>query len=64
MLRPSEDKMRRPQEDKLLRCDICRTPIAAVEEDALVIRSTHHGERHVTRIPLSRLGIDKSESTE
>lgn len=33
--------------DKII-CDQCRTPIAELTEDGVVIRSKHHGEEHIT----------------
>jgi hypothetical protein len=38
-----------------LSCDECSTTAIEVEGDVLVIRSRHHGDQHMTRIPISKL---------
>lgn len=45
--------------NQLVRCSQCRTPIARLTPEALVIESRHHGERHVTVVSLASL-LDKS----
>lgn len=45
----------RVQIDKRVYCAECSTPILDVERFALVIKSKHHGEIHVTEIPLRDL---------
>jgi uncharacterized protein with PIN domain len=45
-----------------IRCDQCRTPIAEVQNGALIIRSRHMGGVHVTVIPLERLTALLAES--
>ncbi len=36
-------------------CGGCKTPVATVVDGYLELRGKHHGERHVTRIPLAEL---------
>lgn len=36
-------------------CAHCRTPVARITPEGLVITSRHHGRRHVTTISLERL---------
>ena len=38
-----------------VRCAECGTPVAEVQGEALVIRSVHHGDRHVTVLSLAEL---------
>jgi hypothetical protein len=38
-----------------VRCQQCGLPVAVIKGDALIITSRHHGEKHVTIVPLARL---------
>ena len=44
---------------RLVPCAECETPVAEVQDDVLIIKSRHHGDRHLTVIPLRWL--DKAE---
>lgn len=48
-----------------VRCAECGTPVAEVQGEALVIRSTHHGDKHVTVLSLAELRrlIEHQEQT-
>ena len=45
----------------LVICDMCRTPVLRVVLGALQIESHHHGQKHVTRVPLQTL-LDKMQA--
>lgn len=38
-----------------LRCATCELPFGHVQQQSLVIRSSHHGEQHLNVIPLADL---------
>jgi hypothetical protein len=38
-----------------VRCQQCSLVVAVVKGDALIIMARHHGEKHITIIPLERL---------
>ena len=40
------------KEGRIIRCTYCETPIAELKDGALVVRSKHHGESHVSRLPV------------
>ena len=41
--------------EQKVRCSDCNTPIFQVEGGSLIIKSKHHGERHLTAISLGEL---------
>jgi len=38
-----------------IKCAECNTPIAELAAGSVIIRSKHHGKRHVTTLPVSDL---------
>ena len=38
-----------------LKCAECNTPVAEIAAGSIIIRSKHHGKRHVTALPLDNL---------
>jgi hypothetical protein len=46
-----------------VRCDECATPIAERRGDRLLIRQTHHGQNHVTLLPIRDL-LEEAEREE
>lgn len=45
----------RPEPERAIRCDACSTTLAVIRDGALIIRQKHHGEIHVTVLPLARI---------
>jgi hypothetical protein len=45
----------RTEPERAIRCDCCSTTLAVIRNGCLVIRQKHHGEVHLTTIPLARL---------
>ena len=39
----------------LFRCTECGTVVFEIDDGCVVIRSRHHGEKHQTRVPITKL---------
>lgn len=44
--------------DMVIICDDCSTPILEIRDGVIIVRSRHHGVKHVTTVPVSAI-LDK-----